>query len=283
MNSHKRKGFTLMELVVVIAILAILGLLLYPQVAKYLESSKQTVCRSNSRTVYHEIMLDYSLGKSGADILTEYNTDYLTERKVCPSGGVITVKEIPIGFSVHCSQHGYVGGVGANISWTNKNNLAEMMQQLLSMDGLWDVYNEGRVPNDNGTIDSSAPEVNNFTTGVVTAFEAETGIKISDTGATSWSVQYIGKGNYYLYWTVVDINTVEAGEEIVVMRYNSQRGTYTAGAVTVTTKVDGSGTMYKAMAQGDIYWTESNNVEQTSEMKKDFNQIYDVYQEILKQ
>lgn len=283
MNSHKRKGFTLMELVVVIAILAILGLLLYPQVTKYLESSKQTVCRSNSRMIYHEIMLDYSLGKSASDILTEYSTDDFAERKVCPSGGVIIVKKIPTGFSVHCSLHGYVGGVGANISWTNKNNLAEMMQQLLSMDELWEIYNEGRVPNSNGTIDSSAPEINNFTSGVVTAFEAETGIKINDTGATSWSVQYIGKGKYYLYWTSVDINTVKAGDDIVVMRYNSERDTYTAGTVTVTTKVDSAGTAYKAMAQGDAYWKESTNVEQTSEMKKDFDQIYDVYQEVLKQ
>lgn len=48
---NKRKGFTLMELVVVIAILAVLGLLLYPQITNYLNNAKDAVDKANVVTL----------------------------------------------------------------------------------------------------------------------------------------------------------------------------------------------------------------------------------------
>lgn len=59
-NRQNKKGFTLMELVVVIAILAVLGLMLYPQITKYLDNAKITTAEANARTAYTAALFESS-------------------------------------------------------------------------------------------------------------------------------------------------------------------------------------------------------------------------------
>ncbi|MEG0176872.1 type II secretion system protein [Anaerorhabdus sp.] len=47
-----KKGFTLIELIVVIAILAVLGLLLVPQISGYITASKDAVGHANVKGCY---------------------------------------------------------------------------------------------------------------------------------------------------------------------------------------------------------------------------------------
>lgn len=59
----RKKGFTLMELVVVIAILAVLGALLYPQLTKYMDNAKKEVAHRNLVTVYNHFTAQLELEK----------------------------------------------------------------------------------------------------------------------------------------------------------------------------------------------------------------------------
>jgi prepilin-type N-terminal cleavage/methylation domain-containing protein/prepilin-type processing-associated H-X9-DG protein len=66
---HKRKGFTLIELLVVIAIIALLMAILTPVLNKVKEAAKETVCKSNLRSVGMGITLylqdsDYKMANS---------------------------------------------------------------------------------------------------------------------------------------------------------------------------------------------------------------------------
>lgn len=49
-----KKGFTLVELIVVIAILAVLGLILVPQVTGYIAAAKDSVGKANAKSCYSQ-------------------------------------------------------------------------------------------------------------------------------------------------------------------------------------------------------------------------------------
>lgn len=55
-KNQNKKGFTLVELIVVIAILAVLGLLLVPQVTGYIAESKDAVGKANVKACYSSIV-----------------------------------------------------------------------------------------------------------------------------------------------------------------------------------------------------------------------------------
>ena len=54
-NSNKRKGFTLIELIIVIAIIAILAAILVPSVSAYKKRAEKSSIQASARTLSHAI------------------------------------------------------------------------------------------------------------------------------------------------------------------------------------------------------------------------------------
>lgn len=84
---NKRKGFTLMELVVVIAILAVLGLLLYPQITNYLNNAHDAVDKANVVTLNkNTAMYSVEHPNNSPDIFSGLSSDDARQQALVDDG-----------------------------------------------------------------------------------------------------------------------------------------------------------------------------------------------------
>lgn len=111
---QKRKGFTLIELIVVIAILGILALFLVPSFIGYASDAKESICNTNLTSIQRAYQ--FQLAKQESDenkslliqVMDNKFNDFSTIPS-CPSGGIYTVindgSEGAAAFKVVCSEH----------------------------------------------------------------------------------------------------------------------------------------------------------------------------------
>ena len=124
-HRQKQGGFTLVELIVVIAIIGILAVLVVPSVSGYVQKAQATTCQRNIQNaaqmldqVVAQDMGTYSDGDKLNDLLKnimENNGDYFNKPVKCPSGGTYTYSAswAPNGSlqcTIICSKHSGIEG-----------------------------------------------------------------------------------------------------------------------------------------------------------------------------
>ena len=110
-----RKGFTLVEIMIVVAIIALLAVIAVPNLIKARQTTQTNDCKNNMRMISDAIdQWALANNKSGGDTPTLDDdektglTPYLKGNRapVCKGGGTYTIPSVDASDTVSCSTHG---------------------------------------------------------------------------------------------------------------------------------------------------------------------------------
>ena len=110
MNQMKRRGFTLIEVVITVALIGILIAIAIPSLTGYRRGAERDGCKDQMRSILSAIeqarlerdtdVLDAVEGSGTIDALVtgtsggNYRNKYLPEAMTCPSGGSYTISHV---------------------------------------------------------------------------------------------------------------------------------------------------------------------------------------------
>lgn len=247
-----KKGFSLVELIIVIAIVGVLVGVLVPQYVKYVASSRKEVCLANMDTIEREYLISrIDSGEAAAESVmselllahgAEPSNDSYTE--LCPAGGRISiVYDEHTGLaSLSCSEHGPIDLLtGENaitlLVSTLQNNQAYIdycNSKLTSSSSVMSINSEA------GTKDGVLNGIGSTINGLLKEFGV-------DTTKSSWRIYRKGNdpsasgAKYNIFWTDTDVSTLSVGDTVSCTMYDTITGELTTGTVTVSTETTGSG------------------------------------------
>ena len=112
MNKKMMKGFTLIEIMIVVAIIAVLAAVAIPSFAKYMKRSAAGACQTTRESI-KKAAYTYSADNNGTstialtDLYKADGSGYLVELPHCPDGGEYTIsKDADSGvITVSCTKH----------------------------------------------------------------------------------------------------------------------------------------------------------------------------------
>ena len=245
---NKRRGFTLIELILVLVIMAILAAAAIPTFMGYLDETKSTICESQKGQMRRELTaLEFSETQGGSRKLDDAELQKLADglSYVCQQGGNYSVARgtdgaVLVLCSVHDAQYHY--------------DMNDLITNIMGQAGAGNASKKnilGYLANEKKKIDSTSP--NGTRTQAIDAALKKLGHDLGANGIQSWMMQG-QKGNsqgseanqYFLYWSTVDITKVEVGTWVKVIRYDSKNGEYEAGYAQVgkTTLNESGGATY---------------------------------------
>jgi prepilin-type N-terminal cleavage/methylation domain-containing protein len=233
---QNKNGFTLMEMLIVIAIIAVLIAVAIPVFASQLEKTREATDLANVRSAYAKVSTEALLGDSEATVTVDLKQKQADWQSVDPVniGGIVHSKSqgdtenwkgvaAPNGTCVVSYKEDY----GIILTWSGKadpskpkypfnTNVTDFFQLLYDTD----FWKKGSIKtNTNFEFDSRCPD-SQYVPSITAAIKELDNSLLQQPNCT-WA--YLGSGkdgqeaNRYLFWTSLNTNDVGAGKEIPVI------------------------------------------------------------------
>lgn len=295
---NKNRGFTIIELLIVVAIISILASIGIPVFSNSLEKSRESVDIANVRAAYADVMTSANLGEAAVKIV------HLNQKK----DGWQSMDPVKIGGIIHYKNQGdtdnwkgnpVAGGIcevsynescGAVFTWSSKTDssvpkypfdtgiTAEQFFSLLYDTDFW--KNGSLNKKHNFEFDSRCPD-SKYIPSIEDQIKKLNNSLLQRPECT-WA--YLGSGyedkaaNRYLFWTSLDTDKVGAGKEIPVLIQTGD-GRYYVSETTTGKRTTTTGKHYVAVSD-HLY--NSSQYKKVLDNGSKYNSLTDAYDAYLK-
>ena len=108
-----KKGFTLAELLIVVAIIGVLVAVAIPIFSRNLERAREATCKANRRSLYSQVIAEHILSdRPGSELFNEF----VVNAGKCPSGGTFSWEGNGNAGKINCDYHDGNDGSGSGSS-----------------------------------------------------------------------------------------------------------------------------------------------------------------------
>lgn len=286
---QNKNGFTLMEMLIVIAIIAVLIAVAIPVFASQLEKAREATDLANVRSAYAQVSTEALLGNSEATVTVNLKQKQADWQSVDPVniGGIVHSKSqgdtenwkgvaAPNGTCVVSYKEDY----GIILNWSGKadpstpkypfnTNVTDFFPLLYKTDFWQDMKN-----NTNFEFDSRCPD-SQYVPSIITEINKLNKSLLQQPDCT-WA--YLGNGkdgqeaNRYLFWTSLDTDKVGPEKEIPVIIQTGDKRYYVSETTTGTRNGKKYVTVSKSLTRSQYQQTLKNGKEFSS-----LEAAYDAY------
>lgn len=288
---QNKNGFTLMEMLIVIAIIAVLIAVAIPVFASQLEKAREATDLANVRSAYAKVSTEALLGDSEATVTVDLKQKQADWQSVDPVniGGIVHSKSQgdtknwigvaePNGTCVVSYKEDY----GIILNWSGKadpstpkypfnTNETDFFQVLYETEFWQDMKN-----NTNFEFDSRCPD-SQYVPSITKAIDDKLNNSLLQQPNCTWAYLDNGRDRHeadrYLFWTSLNTNEVGPGQKIPVIIQTGNGNYY----VSETTTGKRNGKDYVTVSKSLITQNQYKEILKNGEQFPSLEKAYDAY------